>query len=124
MKRTINILTGCIVIMSSILSVQRYAIATSYIETHTEDEPAIGCYKNVYDDRCVETTYIDCNHSLETNVVLYGSVIASMCDDMNYFKRQLERKQRINLSLRRRIENQTTAYRRVVERLTGVNGWK
>jgi hypothetical protein len=53
-----------------------------------------GCYRANGDDRCVETTLIDCNHPLAELVRLYGPVMANACDDINYLKRENARLKR------------------------------
>jgi hypothetical protein len=64
------------------------AIAGS-TDTYTSEVPQHGCYKNNESDQCVETTLIKCTYNLDRDVALYGPVVASMCDDMRYYKKAI-----------------------------------
>lgn len=76
-----------------------YMILSSYAhaDTYTHEIPMQGCYKNNTSDQCVEVTSIRCVDvynkgmsreerytRLQNNVRLYGPVVASMCDDLQY----------------------------------------
>lgn len=69
--------------------------APAQADTYTSKQPAIGCYKNNTSNKCVYETLIDCSGSLSETSHLYGAVIASFCDDVNYLKALSQAKDRI-----------------------------
>lgn len=96
MKKTIFLIT---LLLSS---------STALAETlpnFTNIKPLIGCYKDNTSDRCVDTAQIICTDSIDHNSELYGSVIGSFCDDINYYDHALGLQNWQILKLKQKIKS-------------------
>lgn len=93
--------------------------------TFTDSVPHIGCYKENGSDLCVDDTLIDCVDvydkpltnaqrfaRLQKNVIKWGSVIASMCDSMQYTVDRQVQAETENIRLKQRLAEYKTLLRK------------
>ena len=72
---------------------------------YTDQKALRGCYKENGSDLCVDITQIICTDSIEQNSELYGAIIGSFCDDINYYDRSLGAQNWQILRLKQKIKN-------------------
>lgn len=93
--------------------------------TFTDAVPHVGCYKENGSDLCVDTTLINCvdiyekpltqvqrYKRLQDNVRKWGSVIASMCDDMQWTTERQVHFETENVRLKQRLAEYKTLLRK------------
>lgn len=81
------------------------SVSAETLPTYTSKQPLIGCYKDKSSDQCVEIAYIICTDSIDQNVELYGAIIGSFCDDINFYDHELGLQNWKILKLKQKIKN-------------------